>query len=91
MWLTAFVLKSFAQSRAFIYIDPRELEESKTWIVAQQEVDGSFPPIGRVMNKDIQVGKLYQTISLFFRVIIKLKKKDSPTIQKISEKIKILP
>ncbi|XP_072019893.1 LOW QUALITY PROTEIN: C3 and PZP-like alpha-2-macroglobulin domain-containing protein 8 [Amphiura filiformis] len=71
MWLTAFVLKSFAQSRAFIYIDPRELEECKHWIVSQQEVDGSFPPIGRVLNKDIQ-GGVQGKVSLTAYVLVAL-------------------
>lgn len=53
--LTAFVLKSFAQARSFIFIDPRELVAAKGWILRQQLVDGSFPAIGRVLNKDIQV------------------------------------
>ena len=55
MWLTAFVLKSFAQSHRFIYIDPKELQMSKQWIISHQQEDGSFPPVGRVLNKDIQV------------------------------------
>uniref|UniRef100_G1PPU5 C3 and PZP like alpha-2-macroglobulin domain containing 8 n=1 Tax=Myotis lucifugus TaxID=59463 RepID=G1PPU5_MYOLU len=55
-WLTAFVLKSFAQARSFIFIDPRELAAAKGWIVRQQQVDGSFPATGRILNKDIQGG-----------------------------------
>ncbi|XP_023619079.1 C3 and PZP-like alpha-2-macroglobulin domain-containing protein 8, partial [Myotis lucifugus] len=54
--LTAFVLKSFAQARSFIFIDPRELAAAKGWIVRQQQVDGSFPATGRILNKDIQGG-----------------------------------
>ena len=53
--LTAFVLKSFAQARSFIFIDPLELEAAKDWIVQQQQADGSFPAVGRILNKDIQV------------------------------------
>lgn len=53
--LTAFVLKSFAQARSFIFIDPQELAAAKVWIVRQQRVDGSFPAVGRILNKDIQV------------------------------------
>ncbi|PNJ28667.1 CPAMD8 isoform 4 [Pongo abelii] len=54
MWLTAFVLKSFAQARSFIFVDPRELAATKSWIIQQQQADGSFPAVGRVLNKDIQ-------------------------------------
>ncbi|XP_008051737.1 C3 and PZP-like alpha-2-macroglobulin domain-containing protein 8, partial [Carlito syrichta] len=56
MWLTAFVLKSFAQARSFIFVDPRELAAAKAWIVGQQQVDGAFPAVGRILNKDIQGG-----------------------------------
>ncbi|XP_029470045.1 C3 and PZP-like alpha-2-macroglobulin domain-containing protein 8 isoform X2 [Rhinatrema bivittatum] len=56
MWLTAFVLKSFAQSRGFIFIDPKELSAAKDWIIQHQKEDGSFPAMGRILNKDIQGG-----------------------------------
>ncbi|KAM5193804.1 C3 and PZP-like alpha-2-macroglobulin domain-containing protein 8 [Mantella aurantiaca] len=56
MWLTSFVLKSFAQSRGFIYIDPLELSAAKDWIIMHQKKDGSFPAMGRILNKDIQGG-----------------------------------
>ncbi|KAM4808477.1 C3 and PZP-like alpha-2-macroglobulin domain-containing protein 8 isoform 1-T1 [Rhinophrynus dorsalis] len=56
MWLTAFVLKSFAQSRGFIFIDPGELSAAKDWIIQHQKKDGSFPAMGRILNKDIQGG-----------------------------------
>uniref|UniRef100_A0A673A0I2 Kazal-like domain-containing protein n=1 Tax=Sphaeramia orbicularis TaxID=375764 RepID=A0A673A0I2_9TELE len=54
MWLTAFVLKSFAQSRGFIYIDPEELRAAKSWLIKHQRDDGSFPAMGRILNKDLQ-------------------------------------
>lgn len=56
--LTAFVLKSFAQARSFIFIDPQELAAAKGWIIQQQRGDGSFPAVGRILNKDIQVSGL---------------------------------
>nr|XP_027788032.1 C3 and PZP-like alpha-2-macroglobulin domain-containing protein 8 [Marmota flaviventris] len=54
--LTAFVLKSFAQARSFIFIDPQELAAAKGWIIQQQGADGAFPVVGRILNKDIQGG-----------------------------------
>ncbi|KAJ7308317.1 hypothetical protein JRQ81_008851 [Phrynocephalus forsythii] len=56
MWLTAFVLKSFSQSRGFVFIDPAELSAAKRWIIRHQKDDGSFPAVGRILNKDIQGG-----------------------------------
>lgn len=60
--LTAFVLKSFAQARSFIFIDLRELAVTKGWIIRQQRADGSFPAVGRILNKDIQVSDLPGTL-----------------------------
>ncbi|MEQ2217152.1 hypothetical protein XENOCAPTIV_025056 [Xenoophorus captivus] len=54
--LTAFVLKSFAQSRGFIFIDPEELRVAKSWLIKHLREDGSFPAMGRILNKDLQVG-----------------------------------
>uniref|UniRef100_S4RW87 C3 and PZP like alpha-2-macroglobulin domain containing 8 n=1 Tax=Petromyzon marinus TaxID=7757 RepID=S4RW87_PETMA len=71
MWLTAFVLKSFAQSRAFIYIDPKELAAAKAWIINHQKEDGSFPAVGRILNKDIQ-GGIHGKISLTAYVLAAL-------------------
>ncbi|XP_078742084.1 C3 and PZP-like alpha-2-macroglobulin domain-containing protein 8 [Lampetra fluviatilis] len=71
MWLTAFVLKSFAQSRAFIYIDPKELAAAKAWIINHQKEDGSFPAVGRILNKDIQ-GGIHGKISLTAYVVAAL-------------------
>ncbi len=55
--LTAFVLKSFAQSRGFIFIDPEELRAAKSWLITHQKAEGSFPAVGRILNKDLQVHK----------------------------------
>ncbi|XP_044109924.1 C3 and PZP-like alpha-2-macroglobulin domain-containing protein 8 isoform X6 [Neovison vison] len=71
MWLTAFVLKSFAQARSFIFIDPQELAAAKVWIVRQQRVDGSFPAVGRILNKDIQ-GGVHGTVPLTAYVVAAL-------------------
>ncbi|XP_036271779.1 C3 and PZP-like alpha-2-macroglobulin domain-containing protein 8 [Pipistrellus kuhlii] len=71
MWLTAFVLKSFAQARSFIFIDPRELAAAKGWIVRQQQADGSFPAVGSILNKDIQ-GGVHGTVPLTAYVVAAL-------------------
>ncbi|XP_006147251.1 C3 and PZP-like alpha-2-macroglobulin domain-containing protein 8 [Tupaia chinensis] len=71
MWLTAFVLKSFAQARSFIFVDPQELAAAKGWIIRQQRADGSFPAVGRVLNKDIQ-GGIHGTIPLTAYVVAAL-------------------
>lgn len=62
--LTAFVLKSFAQSRGFIFIDPEELRAAKSWLIKHQREDGSFPAMGRILNKDLQVGLCLEDVRL---------------------------
>ncbi len=42
LWLTAFVLKSFAQADGLIYIDGQVLDEAAAWIKSHQLADGSF-------------------------------------------------
>lgn len=71
MWLTAFVLKSFAQSRSFIFIDPEELRVAKSWLIKHQHEDGSFPAMGRILNKDLQ-GGIHGKISLTAYVVASL-------------------
>nr|XP_033811133.1 C3 and PZP-like alpha-2-macroglobulin domain-containing protein 8 isoform X1 [Geotrypetes seraphini] len=71
MWLTAFVLKSFAQSRRFTFIDPKELSAAKDWIIQHQKADGSFPAMGRILNKDIQ-GGIHGKIALTAYVVASL-------------------
>ncbi|KAG3279981.1 C3 and PZP like, alpha-2-macroglobulin domain containing 8, partial [Ictidomys tridecemlineatus] len=71
MWLTAFVLKSFAQARSFIFIDPQELAAAKGWIIQQQGADGAFPVVGRILNKDIQ-GGIHGTVPLTAYVVAAL-------------------
>ncbi|XP_052446900.1 C3 and PZP-like alpha-2-macroglobulin domain-containing protein 8 isoform X1 [Carassius gibelio] len=71
MWLTAFVLKSFAQSRGFIFIDPEELRAAKSWLITHQKEEGSFPAVGRILNKDLQ-GGIHGKISLTAYVVAAL-------------------
>ncbi|XP_024134100.1 C3 and PZP-like alpha-2-macroglobulin domain-containing protein 8 isoform X2 [Oryzias melastigma] len=71
MWLTAFVLKSFAQSRGFIFIDSEELHAAKSWLIKHQQDDGSFPAMGRILNKDLQ-GGIHGKISLTAYVVAAL-------------------
>ncbi len=56
LWLTAFVLKSFAQAKDLIFIDDSVLEEAKDWITAHQNNDGSFEPVGFVHHQEMMGG-----------------------------------
>ncbi|XP_011636564.2 murinoglobulin-1-like [Pogonomyrmex barbatus] len=56
IWLTAFVIKSFAQAKSIIHIDERDLKISVKWMVKKQLENGCFPVIGRVFHKDMKGG-----------------------------------
>ncbi|XP_065299747.1 CD109 antigen-like isoform X1 [Dermacentor albipictus] len=55
-WLTAFVLKSFAQASPYTVIDPKVLENATAWLVARQQGDGSFNEPGEIIYKPMQSG-----------------------------------
>ncbi|KAJ9576011.1 hypothetical protein L9F63_007111, partial [Diploptera punctata] len=56
MWLTSFVVKSFAQARTHIFVDEEELKTSIRWIIKKQLENGCFPVIGNVFHKDMKGG-----------------------------------
>ncbi|XP_019211899.1 pregnancy zone protein [Oreochromis niloticus] len=55
-WLTAFVVRSFAKAQSFIYIDPRTIEESKTWLEHKQQETGCFEKSGKLFNNRMKGG-----------------------------------
>ncbi|XP_066919557.1 alpha-1-macroglobulin-like isoform X3 [Clytia hemisphaerica] len=70
-WLTAFVLKSYAEARPWIDIDDKEIKHSSQWLLRAQSKDGCFPSIGSLHNKAMKGGvktpatlTAYVTISL---------------------------
>jgi CD109 antigen len=56
LWLTAFVLKSFAQAEDIIYIDQSVMSEAAAWITSHQNTDGSFDAIGFVHHQEMVGG-----------------------------------
>ena len=56
LWLTAFVLKTFAESREIIYIDPAVLERAAAWIGQHQLEDGSFENVGFLHHQELLGG-----------------------------------
>uniref|UniRef100_A0A8C0XD37 Alpha-2-macroglobulin n=1 Tax=Castor canadensis TaxID=51338 RepID=A0A8C0XD37_CASCN len=49
-WLTAFVLKSFAQARAFIFIDETHIAQALNWLSEKQKDNGCFTSSGSLFN-----------------------------------------
>ena len=56
LWLTAFVLKSFAQADGLIYVDETVLQEAGDWIRRHQRSDGSFEPVGFLHHQELLGG-----------------------------------
>jgi Cu/Ag efflux protein CusF len=56
-WLTAFVVRSFAQAREFIYIDESDLEKSINFLRGQQDKEtGCFQSSGKLCHKEMSGG-----------------------------------
>lgn len=53
--LTAFVLRSYVKAESFIYIDPKTIEQSKTWLADQQRESGCFLQSGTLFNNRMKV------------------------------------
>ena len=49
--LTAFVVRSFARARRYIFIDDKEVEHSLEWFRTKQQANGCFPQYGTLFNK----------------------------------------
>lgn len=56
LWLTAFVLKSFAQAKDLMYIDDTILEEAANWIISHQKANGSFEAVGFLHHQEMLGG-----------------------------------
>ena len=56
LWLTDFVLKSFAQANGLIFVDDAVVQEAKDWIRRLQRSDGSFEPIGFLHHQELLGG-----------------------------------
>uniref|UniRef100_A0AAQ5XLM5 Alpha-2-macroglobulin bait region domain-containing protein n=1 Tax=Amphiprion ocellaris TaxID=80972 RepID=A0AAQ5XLM5_AMPOC len=55
-WLTAFVLKSFAKAKLFIYIDPTTIEQSRKWLESKQRENGCFEMSGKLFHNRMKGG-----------------------------------
>lgn len=56
-FLTAFVLKSFAQAAKYIMVDEKDLNMSISWLLSLQDKEsGCFALKGRIITKDLEGG-----------------------------------
>ncbi len=56
LWLTAFVLKTFAQADGLIYVDRSVLTTASEWILGHQKEDGSFESVGFLHHQELLGG-----------------------------------
>lgn len=82
-WLTAFVVKSFSQASDFITIDENVVQKAVTWLVSQQNENGTFREPGRVLHKEMQGGSASGERALAAFVLIALK--EAEVIPGVSE------
>ncbi|XP_004451447.2 pregnancy zone protein-like [Dasypus novemcinctus] len=55
-WLTAFVLKSFAQAQAYIFVDNSHIMNALIWLSQKQKENGCFQLSGSLLNNAIKGG-----------------------------------
>ena len=61
--LTAFVLRVYSQSKRYITIDDKNIEDSRNWLLTKQDSKtGCFENVGMVHNKRMKVCKLFHTL-----------------------------
>uniref|UniRef100_A0A914ZVE4 TEP1-F n=1 Tax=Parascaris univalens TaxID=6257 RepID=A0A914ZVE4_PARUN len=70
-WLTAFVVRSFKQAQAYIFVDDQILQKSIAFLNAQQQQEnGAFAERGEVHHKDMQGGAAEGGVPLTAYVLI---------------------
>ncbi|NXR13570.1 A2ML1 protein, partial [Semnornis frantzii] len=62
-WLTAFVVKSFAQARKYIYVDEKNIQDALRWLEQKQLPNGCFATKGRLFHSSLK-GSMDDEISL---------------------------
>ncbi|XP_069347209.1 pregnancy zone protein-like isoform X2 [Eulemur rufifrons] len=55
-WLTAFVLKSFAQAQRYIFVDNSHIMNALTWLSQKQKENGCFQRSGSLLNNAMKGG-----------------------------------
>ncbi|XP_028416699.1 pregnancy zone protein-like [Dendronephthya gigantea] len=56
MMLTAFVVRSFARARRYVFVDKDQIKHSVEWFRRKQSRSGCFPEYGQVFDRSLQGG-----------------------------------
>ncbi|XP_053410603.1 pregnancy zone protein-like [Nycticebus coucang] len=55
-WLTAFVLKSFAQAQSYIFVEKSHIMDALSWLSQKQKENGCFQMAGSLLNNAMKGG-----------------------------------
>ncbi|XP_053410601.1 pregnancy zone protein-like [Nycticebus coucang] len=55
-WLTAFVLKSFAQAQSYIFVEKSHIMDALSWLSQKQKENGCFQLSGSLLNNAMKGG-----------------------------------
>uniref|UniRef100_A0A8C5B9L4 Alpha-2-macroglobulin-like protein 1 n=1 Tax=Gadus morhua TaxID=8049 RepID=A0A8C5B9L4_GADMO len=55
-WLTAFVMKSFGGAKPYIFIDPKLIVDSRTWLLSHRRQDGCITSVGKLFHNGMKGG-----------------------------------
>ncbi|NWQ90632.1 A2ML1 protein, partial [Burhinus bistriatus] len=89
-WLTAFVLKSFGQARAYVAIEERHITDALHWLQEKQQETGCFRSVGKLFNNALQ-GGISDELSLSAYVTAAMLELGlSPTDPKVSSALQCL-
>ncbi|XP_039730208.1 alpha-2-macroglobulin [Pteropus medius] len=70
-WLTAFVLKTFAQAQTYIFIDETHINQALTWLSRKQKDNGCFRSSGSLLNNAIKGGvEDEETLSAYITIAL---------------------
>ncbi|NXB19467.1 A2ML1 protein, partial [Rhagologus leucostigma] len=81
-WLTAFVLKSFGQARAYVAIEERHITDALRWLQQHQGKSGCFRSVGKLFNNALQ-GGVSDELSLSAYVTAAMLELGLPTLEPV--------
>ncbi|NXJ35941.1 A2ML1 protein, partial [Ciconia maguari] len=89
-WLTAFVLKSFGQARAYVAIEERNITDALSWLQEKQRKTGCFRSVGKLFNNALQGGVSDELSLSAYVTAAMLELGLSPTDPKVSSALQCL-
>lgn len=56
--LTAFVMKSFGGAGPYIFVEPKHIEEARSWLASHQQSSGCIASVGKLFHNEMKVTAL---------------------------------